>query len=843
MKRSLLLSSLVLFGGLVITGSHAQCEYDPCGVNTICDDSRSGAAVCRCRPGYDHSPGGNTIDGCPIRIGSSSGSSGGSRRAPSPRPVSFPTRRQHSSLSSSGFNRRPLRTRNNNAVGFLGNPCSPNPCGTDARCEPVGERPLCTCPESYSGDPYTRCEPDPCDVTRCGINAECESQGNRAVCKCPPGFEGDPYNRCNDNPCNASPCGTNADCTNNGGRASCKCRPNYEGDPYSQCSLDPCLISPCGINADCQKSPGRSASRAICKCRPGYEGDPFARCNLDPCHDSPCGANAECSARSSSAVCKCIEGYTGDPFSNCELDPCSNSPCGQNAECESRGRSSICSCPRGFSGDPYSNCREDPCANNPCGTDAECTNSGNRPNCRCPQGYVGDPHIACSLDPCSDRDACGLNTECEASGTRSICRCRSGYSGSPYGRSGCRSDPCSAVDICGLNAECRNQGDRPVCECLPNHKGDPYTQCFRGDCVSNSECSTNQACKDYVCVDPCLDSCSPNADCQVQNHVAICRCPKGYTGDPFSNCRRFTREEICAACGANTDCEVSRDDQPICKCKQNYIGNPITGCRYECERDGDCSSSQHQCVNKRCVPACRDGVCGESANCQARSHKPICSCPENFLGDAYSRCYTECVNHSECSDNKACVAFKCKDPCFEPDPNVCGLGADCEAKGHKAICSCPRGFTGDPFVSCREFSKKDLCEPNPCGDGATCNPGTDRSGNDRPVCTCSPGYRGDPLIRCVRGECENDSECPSNMACYDFNCKDPCVDACGLNAECRALNHGAICSCRSGYVGNPLESCRESQSNSRIFNQHSNNNDRRHGNRGKRDLFSQLFAH
>ena len=97
------------------------------------------------------------------------------------------------------------------------------------------------------------------------------------------------------------------------------------------------------------------------------------------------------------------------------------------------------------------------------------------------------------------------------------------------------------------------------------------------------------------------------------------------------------------------------------------------------------------------------------------------------------------------------MRFKCKDPCREPDPNVCGSGAQCEVKNHKPICSCPRGFTGDPFVSCREFTKQDLCNPNPCGNGATCQPGNDRSGSDRPVCTCPKGYRGDPLVSCTRG--------------------------------------------------------------------------------------------
>ena len=43
-------------------------------------------------------------------------------------------------------------------------------------------------------------------------------------------------------------------------------------------------------------------------------------------------------------------------------------------------------------------------------------------------------------------------------------------------------------------------------------------------------------------------------------------------------------------------------------------------------------------------------------------------------------------------DLQACVKFKCRDPCREPNPNVCGQGANCEVKNHKPICSCPRGL-------------------------------------------------------------------------------------------------------------------------------------------------------
>merc|ERR1711976_658288 len=213
---------------------------------------------------------------------------------------------------------------------------------------------------------------------------------------------------------------------------------------------------------------------------------------------------------------------------------------------------------------------------------------------------------------------------------------------------------------------------------------------------------------------------------------------------------------------------------PICRCKKDYIGNPLQGCRRECETDRDCSPSQ-QCSQFKCLAACREGACGENANCAARNNRAECTCPPDFLGDARSRCYTECTRHDDCQDNQACVKFKCKDPCREPDPNVCGSGANCEVKNHKPICSCPRGFTGDPFVSC------------------------------------------------TRGECENDSECRSDQACFNFSCKDSCQDACGVNAQCKALNHGAICSCPNGYVGDPLTACRAARNPSSSFQQRPTN--------------------
>lgn len=68
-------------------------------------------------------------------------------------------------------------------------------------------------------------------------------------------------------------------------------------------------------------------------------------------------------------------------------------------------------------------------------------------------------------------------------------------------------------------------------------------------------------------------------------------------------------------------------------------------------------------------------------------------------------CKPECEVSSECAQNKACINKKCVDPC----PGTCGENAFCKVVNHNPICSCARGFTGDPFTGCiREESKNTI---------------------------------------------------------------------------------------------------------------------------------------
>ncbi len=81
---------------------------------------------------------------------------------------------------------------------------------------------------------------------------------------------------------------------------------------------------------------------------------------------------------------------------------------------------------------------------------------------------------------------------------------------------------------------------------------------------------------------------------------------------------------------------------------------------------------------------------------RTQNHRSICSCPANFLGDPFTRCYPECTQHDECRSNQACFNLKCVDPCI----GACGTGAECRVENHKAICSCPKGYPEFRNIPC-----------------------------------------------------------------------------------------------------------------------------------------------
>ena len=68
----------------------------------------------------------------------------------------------------------------------------------------------------------------------------------------------------------------------------------------------------------------------------------------------------------------------------------------------------------------------------------------------------------------------------------------------------------------------------------------------------------------------------------------------------------------------------------------------------------------------------------------------------DYIGDPNLACKPECVLNTECPTTQACINQKCVDPC----PGTCGLNAECRVAIHRAVCTCIRGYEGDPFRQC-----------------------------------------------------------------------------------------------------------------------------------------------
>ncbi|KAK4014726.1 neurogenic locus notch homolog protein 1 [Daphnia magna] len=556
---------------------------------------------------------------------------------------------------------------------------------------------------------------------------------------------------------------------------------------------DPCSPYPCGPNTDCMVSP---LGVAVCRCKSGFFPKPDTITGCGP----QCDDDDDCSNTQNCARGRCV-------------NICEEGICGINAVCEPRNRRAICRCPSGYSGDPFTRCTAGH-------TDQRILTGSSSSH----SSFNSNPFSGNRQTIVTGSDSFGGSFSSAPVSSSSFGSSSSSFSpaaGSSFTSSSSTfgDDPCANFN-CGSNANCLLRSFRAVCACRAGYEGDPYTGCRRSECVENNECPTDKVCHNNRCINPCSTSCGVDSECTVRNHVTVCQCPKGFTGDPFVSCNpssssnlasRQTGGDYCTPtpCGANSKCRVE-NNRAVCSCQDGFMGNPIEGCRRECETDSQCDANR-ACLGFRCTDPC--GSCGTYADCNVRNHRAICSCPANFLGDPYSRCYPECTQHEECRPSQACFNLKCVDPC----QGACGDRAECRVENHKAICSCPKGYTGHPFTACRPFDKSDLCNPNPCGTDADCKPGTDRQGNDRPVCFCRVGYLGDPLVGCRRGQCIDHADCPGQQACYGYQCVDPCTSTsssrssvCGIGARCDARNHGAVCSCPIGQDGDPLVECRAS---------------------------------
>lgn len=102
-------------------------------------------------------------------------------------------------------------------------------------------------------------------------------------------------------------------------------------------------------------------------------------------------------------------------------------------------------------------------------------------------------------------------------------------------------NPC-VPSPCGPYSQCRNTAGYPSCSCLENYIGMPPN--CRPECVINADCSSKEACINEKCRDPCPGSCGLYAKCAVYDHIPVCTCEEGYTGDPFTICNQKPPESM-----------------------------------------------------------------------------------------------------------------------------------------------------------------------------------------------------------------------------------------------------------------------------------------------------------
>ncbi|GFG35532.1 hypothetical protein Cfor_09648, partial [Coptotermes formosanus] len=689
---------------------HPCDAHNPCAFNAVCINTNHGTD-CSCAEGYQ----GNGFVGC----------------APVARP-----------LPICHYNEDcPPHKLCDRLNRVCINPCVEDSCGENAQCLAVNHGIECKCLDGFLGNPYVEClrgchRDDDCPTTescingqcqspcKCGLNAICEVLYHKAICKCLQGYSGSPSAGCQgpSNPCDPNPCGINAKCEIDNGNPICFCPKGLTGNPFRNCipEGDKCEPNPCGPNSGCRVVNGSP----LCFCLPEYEGNPPSKpCSLpsNPCDPSPCGPNTQCTILSNGfAKCTCLPGFLESPntIRGCVKmrNPCEPNPCGHGALCDPN-REPSCFCPEPSVGNPYRSCGEPVkslCAPGPCGSNADCYITENQETCYCKSGYIGDPYSGCILEPANP----------------------------------CLPNPCGPNALCSVSPQ-----GHPMCLCPEGMSGDPTSPsgCGGPECRTDDDCSYKLACIAYKCRDPCPGSCGIGASCRVEKHHPVCTCNHGLTGNPLVRCYPLQvppPSDPChpSPCAANAYCEVL-GGRAVCTCMEGYEGDPSVSCHPECVLNTDCPLDK-ACLDRKCIDPCFSGaVCGLKAICLVRDHTATCACPEGHTGDAFIQCIPrppvqvdrnitrpcapspcdpgfhcnvyggqvamcdpcsgpsgiynllcrpECLAHSDCPFNFACLGRKCHDPC----PGSCGVNANCMVINHNPVCSCPTGLVGNPFEHC-----------------------------------------------------------------------------------------------------------------------------------------------
>ena len=191
----------------------------------------------------------------------------------------------------------------------------------------------------------------------------------------------------------------------------------------------------------------------------------------------------------------------------------------------------------------------------------------------------------------------------------------------------------------------------------------------------------------------------------------------------------------------------------------------------ECNVDSDCPYDR-ACIGQKCLDPCRVTSCGRGAECRVQSHQALCFCPQGTQGNALTSCVAvQCQYNEDCADHEACDRLNrvCRPVCEE---DTCAVTAQCVGRQHQAMCQCPAGTNGNPYLECK--GREPVEAP----------------------------------------ECEQDADCPSQHACINQKCQNPCKIAqlCSADQKCKVQDtlplRTVMCECPPDTITDSNGVCR-----------------------------------
>lgn len=631
------------------------------------------------------------------------------------------------------------------AINWTGGKCDqciPSKGCLNGNCVKGGD---CLCRRDWSG-PLCDQDKNACRSNPCQNGARCVNIGTKYHCQCVPGYKG-AHCEHEINLCSSNPCVNNGTCNNFRTDFQCRCPPGFKGRKCEQ-NIDECkLMNYCVNGATCIDG----INNFTCNCLPGFDGR-YCDHDIDECSNNPC-LNGICKDGVNNYTCSCINGFMGRQCDE-NIDDCDPNPCKNNGNCTDDVDDYLCSCAKGWvSKDCSSN--HDECNGNPCRNNGTCHDSINDYNCICPVGFTGkDCQINindCKPNPCQPNGACvdGVDSY--------VCQCKPGFSGQTCAEN---INECK-VSICLNGGQCVDGINQYHCKCPPGFGGQNceinIDECAARPCFNNASCTdgiANFFCncslgyKGHHCdqrIDYCKGvTCQYHGQCVNELGGYRCYCRNGFNG---THCKNTPC--TWAPCRNGGKCKVKESSVRGFECNcgdyRGFDGDL-------CENDVDnCDPKNHDFAEG--IGLTENGLCGYHGHCIDYVGHYVCNCSEGWRG-------LMCQKDIRCNNNP------------------CQNNGECKKRINKSgyFCVCATGYNG---TNCETMVN--LCDQNPCCDGAICSHGLNSF-----TCDCTNGLKGPSC-------CSNTTWCSPDL----FN-----VPTCNNHSrQCTSLEDKFDCSCQEGYTG------------------------------------------